>query len=310
LNAIIEKNKYLISLINETLIKFFKTKMFIKLNVIHEFNRIRIKKEHEWLTAFNTRYDQFEYLIMLFELCNASATFQNYINSIFQDYLNHFCIVYINDILIYNSNTKKHAQHVFKILRRLRKRKLQLNINKCAFEIKEVLYLRLIISTENVKINSKKMQVIIDWKISKLMKKMLSFIEFVNFYWRFIKDYSKKIKSLTTLTQDEQNLIQSEKPKNRYKKFIWTKKCQKAFLNLKAIFVVASIFAHFDVSFDTWLKTNVSNHVIIEIMSQLHDDVFCSMTYFFKKKNSVECNYMIYDKELLTIIKKFETWRS
>jgi uncharacterized protein (DUF2344 family) len=116
LNAIIEKSRYLISLINETLVKLFKTKMFIKLDVIHAFNRIRIKEEHEWLIAFNTRYDQFEYLIMSFELCNASATFQSYINSTFQNYLDHFCIAYINDILIYSSNAKEHVQHVLKIL--------------------------------------------------------------------------------------------------------------------------------------------------------------------------------------------------
>jgi hypothetical protein len=47
LNAVIEKSKYSISLINETRVKLFKAAMFIKLNVIHAFNRIRIKEEHE-----------------------------------------------------------------------------------------------------------------------------------------------------------------------------------------------------------------------------------------------------------------------
>ncbi len=47
LNAVIEKSRYSISLINETLIKLFKAAMFIKLDVIHAFNRIRIKEKHE-----------------------------------------------------------------------------------------------------------------------------------------------------------------------------------------------------------------------------------------------------------------------
>jgi hypothetical protein len=310
LNAIIEKRKYSISLINETLIKLFKAKMFIKLNVIHTFNKIKIKKKHEWLIAFNIKYDQFEYLIMLFDFCNASTRFQNYINSILQNFLNHFCTTYINDILIYNFNKKKHAQHVLKILRRLKDRNLQLNINKCAFKVNKVCYLKLIINTQEVKMNSKKMQVIIDWKVSKSMKKVLSFIEIANFYRRFIQDYSKKIKSLTLLTQEEQYLIKNEKRKNRYKNFVWMKKCQKTFFNLKAIFVVASILTHFDVSLKIWLKINASNHVIARIMFQIHENILRSITYFFKKMNSIECNYMIYDKKLLTIIKKFETWRS
>jgi uncharacterized protein (DUF2344 family) len=120
LNAIIKKDRYSISLINETLVKLFKTKVFNKLNIIHAFNQIRIKKEHEWLIAFNTRYDQFEYLIMSLKLCNATVIFQNYINSILQDYLNYFSIAYPNDILINSISEKKHAQHVLKMLRRLK----------------------------------------------------------------------------------------------------------------------------------------------------------------------------------------------
>ena len=37
-------------------------------------------KRDEWLTAFHTHYGLYEYLVMLFELFNASASFQNYIN--------------------------------------------------------------------------------------------------------------------------------------------------------------------------------------------------------------------------------------
>ena len=47
LNKIIEKNRYLISLINEALIKLLKTLIFIKLDVIATFNKIKIKAEQE-----------------------------------------------------------------------------------------------------------------------------------------------------------------------------------------------------------------------------------------------------------------------
>ena len=38
---------------------------------------------------------------MLFGLCNASASFHNYINKILAKKLNIFVIVYLNDIFIY-----------------------------------------------------------------------------------------------------------------------------------------------------------------------------------------------------------------
>ena len=62
--------------------KLSNAKQFTKLDIIHVFNRIRIKNGQEWLTVFNTRYGQFEYLVKLFELCNASGMFQSYINNI------------------------------------------------------------------------------------------------------------------------------------------------------------------------------------------------------------------------------------
>ena len=45
-------------------------------------------------------------------------------------------------------------------------------------------------------------------------------------------------------------------------------------------------------------------------MSQMHGDgVLKLVAYFFKKMTPAKCNYMIYNKELLAIVKGFETWR-
>ena len=56
LNAVIIKNKYPIPLISETLEKLTGAVKYTKLDVIHPFNRIRIKEDHKWLTAFNSRH--------------------------------------------------------------------------------------------------------------------------------------------------------------------------------------------------------------------------------------------------------------
>ena len=42
---------------------------------------------------------------------------------------------------------------------------------------------------------------------------------------------------------------------------------------------------------------------------QMHDGVLRPVAYYSKKMNPAECNYMIYDKELLAIIRGFKTWR-
>ena len=105
LNTIIIKNRYLFSLIFETLNRLCDSKIFIKLNLKNVYYKLRIKVDDKEKTTFRTRYNYFEYLIMSFNLVNASITFQIYINKILINLINIIYIVYLNDILIYNVNS-------------------------------------------------------------------------------------------------------------------------------------------------------------------------------------------------------------
>ena len=112
LNKVTIKNRYSLPLISETLDRLNEVKRFTKLNLKDAYHRIRIRKGDEWKTAFRTRYDHFEYLIMLFDLINAPATFQTYINKSLTGLINNFCVVYLNDILIYSSSQEEHLDYV------------------------------------------------------------------------------------------------------------------------------------------------------------------------------------------------------
>ena len=150
------------SLIFEILNRFNRVKIFIKLNIIIVFNRFRIREENETFIAFRTRFELFEYLIMLFDLCNEFAFFQNYINDTFHEYLDNFCIVYFDDILIHKNNKVKYELHVRHVLQKFREIDLQINIIKCVFHVQEIFYLKLIIIIEKIKINFVKIDIIIN----------------------------------------------------------------------------------------------------------------------------------------------------
>jgi hypothetical protein len=54
----------------------------------------------------------------------------------------------------------------------------------------------------------------------------------------------------------------------------------------------------------------VSDHVVEGALSQLDEfGVLRPVAFFSRKMNPQECNYEIYDKELLAIVKAFEEWR-
>jgi len=298
LNAITVKNRYSLSLISETLNRLSRAKIFIKLNIISAFNRLWIKEEDEALIAFCTRFELFEYLVMLFDLCNESVSFQKYINNTLCKHLDKFCTAYLNDILIYFDNELEHEIHVKLILRKLREADLQMNIIKCEFHVTQVSYLELIIIIEEIKMNSSKIDIIVNWLILINVKDVQSFLDFANFYKRFIYDYSRIAISLTRLIRKDVL-------------FVWFQKCQIAFNILKKVFTFKIILRHYNSNHKIVIEINASNYVFKNIFFQYNEnEILHSVTYFSKKHNSVECNYEIYDKELMIIVRAFEKWWS
>jgi len=63
------------------------------------------------------------------------------------------------------------------------------------------------------------------------------------------------------------------------------------------------VLKHFNSIREVILKTNFSNYVNDEVLSQYDDeDILHSMIFYSKNMIFAECNYKIYDKELLIII--------
>jgi hypothetical protein len=100
---------------------------------------------------------------MPFGLTGVPSIFQHYINDSLRKYLDIFCIAYLDDVLIYSDSLEDHRKHVKLILRALRKAGLQAEIEKCEFHTTETRYLGLIIGTEGVKMNLKKIETIKNW---------------------------------------------------------------------------------------------------------------------------------------------------
>ena len=71
--------------------------------------------------------------------------------------------MYLDDILIYSEIEAEHKIHVKCVLQKLCDVSLQADIIKCAFHIKKISYLELIIITEEVKMNSVKVSIIVKW---------------------------------------------------------------------------------------------------------------------------------------------------
>ncbi len=156
----------------------------------------------------------------------------------------------------------------------------------------------MIIIIEKIKMNTFKTNIIVNWLILINVKDVQSFLDFTNFYRRFIDDYSRITISLTHLIRKDVF-------------FVWFQKCQIAFNILKKVFTFKIILHHYNSNHKIVIEINASNYVFKNILFQYDEnEILHSVTYFSKKHNSVKCNYEIYDKELMIIVCAFKKWWS
>ena len=70
------------------------------------------------------------------------------------------------------------------------------------------------------------------------------------------------------------------------------------------------IFQHFNLNRMSVVEANLSNYITKGILSQYNKDgVLYPIVYFLKRLSPAKCNYEIYNKELLAIIRYFKQWR-
>ncbi len=257
-----------------------------------------MSSKSENLTTFVTFFNVYKYRVMLFKLINEFTSFQHYINDVLFDCLHKFCQTYLNDILIYSKILKEHRTHVKEVLDKLREVDLQIDIDKCEFKIQKISFLELLIFINDLRMNFRKVDVIRSWKVLQSLTHVQIFIDFCNFYQRFIKNFSKIIQFMIKLIQKDHL-------------FEWTEICQTIFEELKQQMMTVLVLKYFDSIREAILKMNFSNYMNDEVLSQYDDeDILHSMIFYSKNMILAECNYEIYDKKLLIIICCLKHWRS
>jgi len=173
LNEGMIKNAYPLPRVDELLDKLKGAKYFTKLDLQWGYNNVRIKIGDEWKAAFKTNKGLFEPLVMFFGLCNSPATFQNMMNDIFlMETDEGWILIYINNILIFSKEKEDLQKLTLQVLKKLQDNDLFVNLDKCTFKAKEVDYLGMIVSKNQIKIDLAKLEGIRDWPTPTTVKQV------------------------------------------------------------------------------------------------------------------------------------------
>jgi len=299
LNGITIKNCYPIPRIADLIKSLSKASIFTKIDLRWGYNNVCIKEGDEWKTAFIIRQGLFEATVMYFGFSNAPATFQSMMNDILEDLI---CIqlvmVYLDDILIFGTYLKEYRQLVKEVLKRLQFNDLYTKAEKCFFEQSSIKYLGVIILENKVQMDEEKLSGVLEWSVPTKVKQVQAFLDFVNFYHRFIENFAKMSKPLSDLTKKDST-------------WTWGKEQQSAFEVLKKAFTTAPVLRIPNDKDPFKLSTNASDFVIGAVLSQkdMQTNLWYPVAFFSKSLDVHERNYEIYNKELLAVIRGLEEYR-
>ena len=313
-NLLTIKNRYFLFFIKKSINRFSKVKIYTRLNITVAYHRLKIRKDDEWKTTFRTRYDYFEYQILFFDFTNAFASFQAYINKILTKKLNVCVIVYLNDIIVYLKTLEQHNKNVCWMLKQLKLFSLYVARNKCQFQTNIIDFVNFRVSIKKVQIIIDKFEVIRNWFKFTSMIHIMQFIDFANFYKRFIRNFFRIAASFIEMLKSNSNFRKSNRKRKRSNTLknsvtFFSKKVSEIFETLKKVFMTAFVFRHFNSIKFSKVKIDAFDKIIETILSQQNEnDHWHSVVYLFRKMISTKNNYEIYDKELLIIIDVFKHW--
>ena len=289
LNRITCKDHYPIPLILDLLDAPKRVRIYRKIDLYSAYHLVRIMEGDEWKTPFQTQYGSYEWLVMPFGLSNAPSAFQCLMNKVFSDLLDMCVVIYLDNIL-------EHKEHIREVLCRLRTNGLYASPGKCIFHRKEVKFLSYMLGPQGIQIDRSKIQTIQEWLTPRCLKDIQVFLGFINFYRRFIQDYSKITTSLTRLSC-------------KSVPWHWSPECNSAFQRLKLSFTTAPVLSYWDPESPLMLETDASDLVIAAILSTYVEGELHPIAYHSRALNTTKLNYDIHDKELLVIFEAFKRWR-
>ncbi|WVZ76151.1 hypothetical protein U9M48_024149 [Paspalum notatum var. saurae] len=286
------KNKYPLPHIDILFDHLAGAKVFSKIDLRSDYYQIKIREEDIPKTAFSTRYDLYEYLVMSFGLTNAPAFFTYMMNSVFMNELDKFVVVFIDDILVYSKSEKEQEEHLRIVLPRLRELKLYAKFSKCAFWLKEVSFLGHILSEKGVAVDPSKVDDVLNWKQPEIVTEIRSSLGLAGYYRRFIKDFSKTAKPMISLTK-----------KNA--KYLWSPKCEEAFQTLKRLLTSTPVLAQPDVTKPFDVYCDASGNGLGYVLMQEGRVI----AYASRQLRKHEANYSTHDLELAAVVHALKIWR-
>jgi hypothetical protein len=171
------------------------------------YNQIFMAPEDVHKTAFRVSgaMGLSKYVVMTFDLKNASATYQRAMNYIFHDLIGKLVEIYIDDVVVKSALVEGHLEDLRQVMERTRRFRLRMNPKKCAFGVSAGQFLGFLVHKRGIEIGLKSQEAVRTMVPPTTKRELQQLIGKINFVRRFISNLSGRIEPFMKLVKIKAN---------------------------------------------------------------------------------------------------------
>ena len=195
----------------------------------------------------------------------------------------------MDNIFVTGKTDEIHFENLRLVCKQLTERGLHLSKHICEFMKNRIEVLGFVIDKHGLHKSKNKVKAIYEAPRPENSKQLASFLGLIQFYERFLKNKSDKLKPLFDCANN--------------KEFVWTRKCEEAFCWVKNEMISPRVLAHYDPDEQVVLACDASQYGLSAILSHRYKDgTERPIAFASKRIPEKELNRAINDKEAAAIV--------
>ncbi|XP_065208399.1 uncharacterized protein K02A2.6-like [Planococcus citri] len=270
---------------------------YTKIDIYHAYMQLMMNKKDQKILTLNTHRGLLQPTRMMFGLASAACTWQATMEKILAGIRRKK--IFQDDLYMTGPTREEHLQTLREVLERLQKYNLRINVEKSVFFAKSIEYCGYRVDKEGIHPLQAKCEAIVNMKRPENKKDIEVFRGLVNYYSRFVPEFSNIMYPLNRLSRQDVE-------------FEWSSDCEAAFVKIKQILSSERVLVHFNPALDLIVATDASPFAVAAILShRFADGSERPIQYASQSLNQTQQKYAHIDKEAYAIvygIKKFHQY--